>query len=51
MPDIKPKKSEVIRDIIEFIFGFENKRGEIWDHWITFFDDFSFVAAGILRVH
>jgi hypothetical protein len=41
MADIKTKKSEFFRDLIDFIFGFKNKRGEIWDHWITFFDNFS----------
>jgi hypothetical protein len=40
---IKPKgKSEFIRKCIDFVFGFENKRGEILDSWILFADNFSF---------
>jgi hypothetical protein len=40
-PDDKPKKSEWIRCILEFIFGFENKRGQLMDHWIVSADNFS----------
>ena len=32
--DDKPKKREFVRPILDFIFGFENKRGEILDGWI-----------------
>jgi len=40
---IKPKgKSEFLRNCIDFVFGFENKRGEILDSWILFADGFSF---------
>ena len=42
MRDDKSKKSEFFRDCIDFIFGFENKKGEVLDHWITFMDNFSF---------
>lgn len=39
----KPKgKSEFLRNCIDFIFGFENKRGEILDSWILYADSFSF---------
>src|SRR5579862_4407356 len=39
----KPKgKSEFLRNSIDFIFGFENRRGEILDSWILFADSFSF---------
>ena len=39
----KPKwKSEFLRNCIDFVFGFENKRGEILDSWILFADSFSF---------
>lgn len=38
---LKPKKSERIRRFLEFIFGFENKRGEVLDHWIYSADGFS----------
>ncbi|HEX3624881.1 MAG TPA: hypothetical protein VH280_05570 [Verrucomicrobiae bacterium] len=30
----KPKKREWVRDILDFIFTFKNKRGEIWDAWL-----------------
>lgn len=40
---IKPKrKNEFLRNCIDFVFGFENKRGEILDSWILFADSFSF---------
>src|SRR5689334_1138987 len=40
---IKPKgKSEFLRNCIDFVFGFENKRGEILDSWILYADGFSF---------
>ena len=40
---IKPKgKSEFLRNCIDFVFGFENKKGEILDSWILFADGFSF---------
>jgi hypothetical protein len=38
---IKSKK-EVLRSIFDFIFGFENKKGEILDHWIAFHENLSF---------
>ncbi len=39
--ETQAKKSEFFRDVIDFIFGFENKRGDILDHWITFIDTYS----------
>ena len=33
-PDDKPKKSDLLRRVLDFIFGFKNKRGEILQHWI-----------------
>jgi len=33
-PDDKPKNSERLRRVIDFIFGFENKQGDVLDHWI-----------------
>jgi hypothetical protein len=33
-PDHKPKKNELIRAILDFVFGFKNNRGEILDAWI-----------------
>jgi hypothetical protein len=38
----KPKKGELLRNWIDFIFGFENKQGEELDYWIYFADTFSF---------
>lgn len=40
-PDIKPKKSEYLRRVIDFIFGFKNKRGDLLDYWIYSADGFS----------
>ena len=34
LPDHKPKKREIVRDLLDFIFTFKNKRGEILDEWI-----------------
>jgi hypothetical protein len=39
--DDKPKNSDRLRRVIDFIFGFENKRGDILDHWIYSADGFS----------
>ena len=33
-PDYKPKKREIIRSVLDFVFGFKNNRGEILDEWI-----------------
>ena len=39
----KPKEKGVfLRKCIDFVFGFENKKGEILDSWIIFADSFSF---------
>ncbi len=39
----KPKeKGILIRKLIDFTFGFENRRGEILDEWIVYADSFSF---------
>lgn len=37
----KPKTSERLRRVLEFIFGFENKRGEILDDWLYSAEGFS----------
>ncbi len=39
--DDQPKKSEVLRRLMDFIFGFENKRGEVLNSWILSADGFS----------
>jgi hypothetical protein len=36
----KPKTGERIRRCLEFVFGFENKRGEILDSWLYSAEDF-----------
>lgn len=41
MASFNPKKGEFLRKILEFIFGFENKRGEILLHWVSFAENFS----------
>lgn len=38
----KSTKGEAIRELFDFVFGFENKKGEILDHWIAFHDRLSF---------
>jgi hypothetical protein len=38
---LKPKKSERVRRFLEFIFGFENKRGEVLYYWIYSADGFN----------
>jgi hypothetical protein len=35
-------KKEILRGVFDFIFGFENKKGEVLDHWIAFHDNLSF---------
>jgi hypothetical protein len=39
--DDKPKKSELFRRVLDFIFGFENRQGEILNHWVYSVEDFS----------
>jgi hypothetical protein len=40
--DTKSRKGNTLRAIFDFIFTFENKKGELLDHWIAFLDSFSF---------
>jgi hypothetical protein len=37
----KPKKRELVRPVLDFIFGFENVRGEILDGWIYSAENFT----------
>jgi len=39
--DDKLKKSERMRRLVDFVFGFRNRRGEVLDHWIYSVDGFS----------
>lgn len=41
-PELKPKAGEIFRAWVDFIFTFENKKGEVLDHWISFHDSFSY---------
>ena len=41
-PRLKPKKGEWLRRLVDFVFGFENKKGDLLDHWIAFLDNFNF---------
>ena len=42
----KPKKSEifrfVVRRLLDFIFGFKNKKGDVLDSWLRHADNFTF---------
>jgi hypothetical protein len=40
--ELKSKRGETLRAWFDFIFGFENKKGDILGHWIAFHDNFSF---------
>src|SRR5277367_3141097 len=40
-PGDKLKKSERLRLLLEFIFGFKNQRGQMLYHWIYSAEDFS----------
>ncbi len=43
IPGSKPKaKGELLRNCLDFLFGFENRRGEVLDSWILYADNFSF---------
>jgi hypothetical protein len=42
--EFKSKKGEGLRAWFDFVFGFENKKGEILDHWIAFDDKLSYPA-------
>lgn len=41
LPDDKPKKREVVRSLLEFIFGFRNRRGTVLDGWLYSAEGFS----------
>lgn len=41
MADFKTKKSELLRRWIDFVFGYENKKGDVLDSWIYSADGFS----------
>ena len=40
--ELKSKRGEILRAWFDFIFGFENKKGDILGHWIAFHDNFNF---------
>jgi hypothetical protein len=40
--ELKSKKGEKLRAWFDFVFGFENKKGDLLGHWIAFHDNFSF---------
>jgi hypothetical protein len=39
IPGFKQKKGAVLRAIFDFIFTIENKKGDILDYWINFYDE------------
>src|SRR5580698_7321832 len=43
--DDKLKKGERLRRVLDFIFGFKNRRGDILDHWIYSSEEFSMAPA------
>jgi hypothetical protein len=43
--DDKPKYGERLRAVLDFIFGFKNKRGQILDYWIDYAPEFN-IASG-----
>ena len=43
--DDKLKKGERLRALLDFIFGFKNKRGEILDYWIDYAPEFNLAPA------
>ena len=40
--ELKSKRGEILRAWFDFVFGIENKKGDILGHWIAFHDNFSF---------
>src|ERR1039457_3027144 len=40
--ELKTKKGETLRAWFDFVFGFENKKGDLLGHWVAFHDNFSF---------
>ncbi len=40
--ELKSKKGEMLRAWFDFVFGFENKKGDVLGHWIAFHDNFNF---------
>jgi len=40
--EFKSKKGERLRDLFDFVFGFENKKGEILDYWMAFHDKLAY---------
>lgn len=47
--EFKSKSSNPWRGILEFVFGIENKRGDILHHWIAFADGLSFSTEEFYR--
>jgi hypothetical protein len=41
----KPKMSTRLSRLVEFIFGIENKKGEILDHWLSFLDNYELAPS------
>jgi hypothetical protein len=37
-PEFKSKRGDLLRRCFDFVFTYENKKGEILDYWITFYD-------------
>jgi hypothetical protein len=42
IPGFKQKKGARLRAVVDFVFGIENKKGDVLDYWITFYDALQF---------
>ncbi|HEX4263925.1 MAG TPA: hypothetical protein VH597_06260 [Verrucomicrobiae bacterium] len=40
--EFKSKKGERLRELFDFVFGFENKKGEVLDYWMAFHDKLAY---------
>lgn len=40
--EFKSKKGSRLRDLFDFVFGFENKKGDVLDHWLAFDDKLNY---------
>ncbi len=41
-PEFKSKRGETLRTWFDFILGFQNKKGDVLDHWIAFHDNLTY---------
>jgi hypothetical protein len=41
-PEFKSKRGGLLRDCFDFVFGLQNKKGDILDHWVAIHDSLSY---------